>query len=96
MRWLDILWRKQIMVQSKHDPPKNRRERRWPREEEELRPVSVRYHNGKGWEDRAGYFHCWSSYTDDDGISKPIAIIEWLDGSCTDKRVDDITFTDRE
>ncbi len=61
---------------------------------ENLRPVSVRYHNGKGWEDRNGYFHCWSCYADESG-STPIAIIEWLDGTCTDKRIEDITFLDR-
>lgn len=84
------------MVQSRHKPPKMLKPGKFEllKKEEKLRPVVVRYHNGKGFEDRNGYFHCWSHYADETG-STLIAIIEWLDGTCTDKPIDDIKFTDR-
>ena len=63
-------------------------------EKEKLRPVTVRHHNGKGWEDRKGYFHCWSCYADEDG-STPIGIIELMDGQCIDMAIEKIKFTDR-
>ena len=64
-------------------------------QKENLRPVSVRFHNGKGYEDRRGYFHCWSRCADEGG-STPIALIEWLDGTCTEYAIDKITFLDSE
>lgn len=64
-------------------------------EKEKLRLVSIHFHNGKGYEDRLGYFHCWSNYADETG-NTPIAIIEWLDGQCTDIAIEKVKFIDRE
>ncbi len=84
------------MIQNRHKPPKMLKPGKFEllKKEKNLRPVVIRHHNGKGYEDRNGYFHCWSCYTDEGG-STPIAIIEWLDGTCTDTLINDIKFTDR-
>ena len=64
-------------------------------EKERLRPVSIHFHTGKGDEDRCGYFHGWSNYADETG-NTPVAIIEWLDGQCTDVTIEKVRFTDRQ
>lgn len=78
------------MTQCRHDPPKRPK----PEREKSLRPVIVRFHNGRGFEDRQGYFHKWSHYVDENGIANTVGIIEWLDGTCTDRHVGNIKFTD--
>ena len=61
-----------------------------------LRPVVVRCRSKRGgWEECKGYFHCWSSYADEDG-NTPIAIIELMDGQCVDMAIEKVKFTDRE
>lgn len=64
-------------------------------QKEDLRPIVVRYHNGKGYEERNGYFHGWVGYLADDCVNETWAIIEWLNGECTTMHIGCIKFTDR-
>ena len=51
-----------------------------------LRPCIVR--------ERKGHFHCWGTFTDDDGSSIN-GVVEFEDGSCDWFPPDWIKFTDR-
>ncbi len=82
------------MVPSKLKPPKSKR--LLLIEKLNLRPITARYYNGKGWEDRSGYFHCWSHGNNEDGSAYQVGVIEWLDGKCSEISINNFRFTDRD